>query len=411
MNPALAFARLKCLALGLAVAVVTVWLSACAGTAQSTSSSNGGSSQATTLLYVAAPQVAGTGNSGMSAINAFRIGADGSLTPLGTAFQSASAVRFGPIDGNGHHVFGYQQASPSSLLTFAVQPDTGALQQTSVTPLPGNKTVPTCPASGQCAAMAFNPARALLAVELNDPGTFNTNTIALYSVDNAGNLSLKSTTSLEVDGMAFSPSGRFLYVSTVDLSAQLAEMVQFAIAPDGSLTQVGSPLAINAPAGEGLVITPNGRTLYSENFGGPDFLVFSADPTSGSLTAGPIVRLVVNLQPPASFGLDEADDLFINPRGTLLMTATSGENIGDNGVAFMAIDPNTGIPMPLPNTFVPLPGPGFPSYVWDDNGNFLYANAASSSEIQAFSVTDAGAVTQLPSQAVGFVQAVVYYKP
>jgi 6-phosphogluconolactonase (cycloisomerase 2 family) len=342
---------------------------------------------------------------------AFHVGSDGSLTSLGTALQAANSIRLAAADVNGHHVFGFDTStSTGPLLTFSVEPKSGALQQTSSAALPQNTSVATSP--------ALNPASTFMFVGLTagQSGMLATYMIATYSVDSAGNLTLVpaadgsagTSVLLTPAALVVNPSGTFLYVAFQSPSVSVpATLIQFAIDSAGRLTQVSSVSLPSAGISNAtrVAMTPNGSTLYLQMFS-PSVIAFAVNPSTGNLTQKATVGCNCG-------NADEGGDLVVNSKGTLLFEGVFGESFGDSGVALYSIDQNTGALTPLSNSFVFTGSAGAPSFALDSSGSLLYATGFMSN-FKGFSVTDGGVVSPVPGSP--FAQSVdtvftVNFKP
>jgi 6-phosphogluconolactonase (cycloisomerase 2 family) len=344
----------------------------------------------TRLLYGSSPSWSGGGTSPIFGV---RVNNDGSLTSLDTALQTSNQFVV-LADVTGHHLFGFDigstQGSPGLLATFAVQPDTGALQQSSSVALPPNNL-------NVAPAMTLNAAGTLLFVQ-------SSGVIATYSVDTAGNLTLVHAADVGFSGNpvvpVVNPAGTFLYVAaTTSLGDTTLE--QFAIDSSGALTQVSSLAVGQVGDPTNLVITPNGSTVYlpiGPGAGLPGVLTFSVDPSTGKLTQGATVNCNCDNGLP-----DGGGAIAVNAQGTLLFQATFGETVGAGGIALYAIE-STGALIPLPNSFIGVGNPGGESFVLDSSGTSLYTTGCfpasqlpcGNAQIQGFFVSGNGAVTLAP---------------
>jgi 6-phosphogluconolactonase (cycloisomerase 2 family) len=359
--------------------------------------------ESTQLLYAGGP-------TGMTE-TAFRVGSDGSLTSLGMALQTSnSTVVLAAADATGHHVFGFDSSkSTGPLLTFSVDPNGGALQQTSSAALPPNATFTSKP--------ALNPASTFMFVGLSagQPGMIATFMIATYSVDSAGNLALVPAADgsagksvLLVPGaLVVNPSGTFLYAAFESHSVSTpATVTQFAIDSAGRLTEVSSfSLPSFGIGSTSLAMTPNGSTLYLHLLS-PTVVALAVAPSTGNLTEKATAACDCG-------NADEGGNMVVNSKGTLLFEGAGGESFNDGGVALYSIDQSTGALTPLSNSFISIGSMGAPSFALDSSGTFLYATGFLVN-FKGFSVTDAGMVTPVPGSP--FVQTaealfLVNFKP
>ena len=179
--------------------------------------------------------------------------------------------------------------------------------------------------------------------------------------------------------IAIDPSGKFLYVSSLDDS-----IYSFTIDPSsGLLTSVpGSPFATPLSQPLSVVIDPSGRFLYAGIWGGDSVAAFAINNTTGALT-----EVAGSPFQNESGTLGEDPMPIIDPSGRFLYTL----NLGVNTFSGYAIDPNSGaltplahFPMPIP---VEIPSGGFANpegpMIVDPSGKFLYL-ACSDSFFQGF---------------------------
>jgi 6-phosphogluconolactonase (cycloisomerase 2 family) len=395
-------------ALAPACAMTLVSLLLACGTSHTTPPSTPSpGSQPTQLLYANGQAASGTGMTQ----TAFRVESDGSLTSLGTALQTSNSIRLAVADATGHHVFGSDSSTSSGpLLTFSVEPNSGALQQTSSAALPPSATFTSEPVLNPASTFMF------LGLTVGQSGMVASYVIATYSVDSAGNLALVpavdgsagTSVPLTPGALVVNPSGTFLYVALQSHSVSIpATVIQFAIDSAGRLTEVSSvslpSVGINVPTG--IAMTLNGSTLYVQMFS-PTVVAFAVDSSTGNLTQKATVACNCG-------NADEGGGLVVNSKGTLLFEGVGGESFGDAGVALYSIDQSTGALTPLSNSFIAIGSAGAPSFALDSSGPFLYATGILSN-FKGFSVTDSGVVSPVPGSP--FAQSVdtvftVNFKP
>ena len=356
-------------------------------------------SNATQFVYATARN--GQIGTTQTIVTAFHVETDGSLTSEGTAFTLGPGVTtwetlaLQTADRSGHHVFGIESVTllqapfPTtySLVTFAVQPSTGALTQTSSLNLPYGPTTVT-----------LSPDGTFLFVGLFAGPPFGTS-IATYSVDADGNLKLLTTVTtgfqFAVYATVVNPTGTFLYAIGGGPTG-LGMGVQFAIDPTGALSQVGTFDAVGTPFGggspgensAGLLMTPSGAALYSQDQGLKEFEV---DPDTGSLAEGITATC-------------SCFNITMNAQGTLLFAGASGTTNQPVGIRVFSIDPITGGLMELSQSFIAVTSfdasvQFVPWMVSDSNGKFLYTTAFGLSNILEFSIGDDGSVTGMGQSA------------
>ncbi len=364
----------------------------CAGTARPRNDNGGGGrgGSTTQLLY----HIAEDGNTGSTTMTAFRVNNDGSLTSLGTALQTSTPTFVTTADASGHHLFGVQgfvAGSTPSIVTFSVQPSTGALQQTAALQVPTGTTFQ---------GFVTNPARTLMFVSLQNGGSNggspSPGSIATYAVDSSGNLTPVNVPGVALPAAVFSmivnPAGTFLYAASSNLAGTALSVTRFQIASGGLLTPV-STLQTNLFSGNNFAIAPNGNTLYLGLHDSPQVAQFAVDPATGNLMQGPTVPCDC---PTAEFTIDAGGGIVVNPQGTLLVEGTQAESQGGGGLAFYRIDPGTGSLAPIPNTFKSVGSAGSPSFTLDPSGNFVYATDVALTSIQGYAVSGGGTLTPVP---------------
>jgi 6-phosphogluconolactonase (cycloisomerase 2 family) len=188
--------------------------------------------------------------------------------------------------------------------------------------------------------------------------------------------------------MQLTPSGNFLYVSTV--SEPLGLIAGYSVNA-GALTLVGPPTSSGGINPYGLAIDPKGAYLYAANMGSNSISVFSIG-SSGALTG-------VNGSPLDDIYIDPYA-MILDPTGTYLYVA----NQGSSNVAVYTISSTTGLPVALTtstSTFA-FTTESSPSFLAEDpNGNYLFVgNQGSKPGIQAFEVTN-GNLNPLLTYGVG----------
>jgi len=220
-------------------------------------------------------------------------------------------------------------------------------------------------------------------------GSFN---ISVFAVDSSGTLTQVPNSPFSVGlpllNMQLTPSGNFLYVSTV--SDPLGLIAGYSVNA-GALTLVGPPISSDGINPYGLAIDPSGSYLYAANTSSPSISIFSILP-SGVLED--------NVQgSPLDDIYSDPYAMIFDPTGTYLYVA----NQGSNNVAVYTIN-STGLPVALTtstSTFA-FTTESSPSFLAEDpNGNYLFVgNQGSRTGIQAFQVTN-GNLNPLLTYGVG----------
>ena len=194
-----------------------------------------------------------------------------------------------------------------------------------------------------------------------------------------------------VNGMATTPSGKFLYAATAleGSGPGVSRIYGFAIdATTGALTAVaGSPWLVGSnKLTMGLAVDPTGRFLYAANTTSNDIVGYSIDGNTGTLTP---------LASSPFAGGSGPERLAIAPTGTLLY-ATNGNS---NTISGYALNTNTGALTPLPGS--PTPTGLLPrGLVIDPSGQLLYVANVAGDTVSAFSLNStSGALAPLGSPA------------
>ncbi len=192
----------------------------------------------------------------------------------------------------------------------------------------------------------------------------------------------------EGDGIAATPSGRFLYVS----DAQNNAIDTFSInATGGALTAVGSPTPIGATLNGGgdVAIDPAGKFLYATDLSASDVVAFTINSSTGALTA--VGSPVATSSTPAGARVD--------PSGKFLYVSNTEDPNG--GISAYTIDSVSGALTPVSGSPFPIQLGTFPGPVdlaFHPSGQFLYVSLLGSTSynqyVAAFSIDGtSGALT------------------
>jgi 6-phosphogluconolactonase (cycloisomerase 2 family) len=201
----------------------------------------------------------------------------GMLTPMpGSPFSAGISPEEVAIDPSGKFLY----ASGDGISGFTIDSSTGAL--TSVTGSPF-----TTPSSAGADGLAFHPSGKFIYAALP-----NANSIAAYSIDTTtgvlttvtgSGFSLSSTTFAQPFSLTVDPSGKFLYA----VGATDGRVYGFTIdSNSGALTPIsGSPFGIQELLFfSDLIVDPSGKFLYVGGQGLNGMFIFSIDTTTGALT-------------------------------------------------------------------------------------------------------------------------------
>lgn len=269
----------------------------------------------------------------------------GNLTPTGNITSTpdkpqSDGMALGP---NGKYL--YITGDYATLLAYSIASDG------SLTALPGSPySVPCigafCGNDNDPQEMVYDAAdTTLYIVNVQDW------TVATYSVASDGSLTyITNTTTSEIspsdadvpDGLTISPNGKFLYVTNGDSNNVSA----FTITPGA--TSGGNPEPLTYIAGTPFAntggsnplspaIEATGHYLYVNNYDAETISAFSIDQTSGALTE---IGSPVSIQAAAGQNFQ----LAIDPTGSYLYVANAG---GKGNIPAFSIDPSTGALTPL----------------------------------------------------------------
>jgi len=279
-------------------------------------------------------------------VNGFSISSDGGLSLLsGFPFLLPSYPAFNEVDSLAMDPAGKflyaPDASSNQIVGFSISTSSGAL-----TPIPGSPF----PAGMPPLEVAVDPSGKFLYESGGGISgfTIDSSTGALTLIPGSPFSTLGSG---DVDGLAFHPSGKFLYAAAFSTSKIAAYSID---TTTGVLTAVaGSVFSLsnsNAPLPYSLTVDPTGKFLYALGENGMVY-GFTIDASSGALTA-------ITGSP---FGLQWTlflSDLVVDPSGKFLYAG----GFGLNGMFIFSIDATTGsltsINDPLP-AGVALPHLGF----------------------------------------------------
>ena len=270
-------------------------------------------------------------------VNGFSISSSGGLTLLsGSPFLLPSYPAFNQVDSLAMDPAGKflyaPDASSSQIVGFSISTSSGAL-----TPLPGSPF----PAGMPPLEVAIDPSGKFLYESGGGVSgfTIDSSTGALTSIPGSPFSTLGSG---DVDGLAFHPSGKFLYAAAFSTNKIAAYSID---TTTGVLTAVpGSVFSLsnsNAPLPYSLTVDPTGKFLYA--LGGDDGKVygFTIDASSGALTA-------ISGSPFGTQWTLFLSDLVVDPSGKFLYAG----GFGLNGMFIFSINATSGALTPVND---PLP--------------------------------------------------------
>ncbi len=267
---------------------------------------------------------------------------------------------------------------------FSINSQGGLTEIFPRTPLGSSASVPQ--------VLVMDPAGAYLYV-LN-AGSYN---ISVFSINTGSSGTLGSLTQVPNSpfpigvpplNMVITPTGNFLYVSTVG-STISGELVGYSV-NKGQLSRA-SLTASDGLNPFGLAVNSSGSYLYAANTSSNSISIFSIS-SSGGLTEVAGSPINNNYSSPVSMAFDASGDyLYV-------------ANEGSSNVTAYAISSSTGLPVALTtsttnNAFGANNDPSFLAV--DPNGNYMFlANQASTAYIQSFTISS-GTLTILTNYKVG----------
>jgi 6-phosphogluconolactonase (cycloisomerase 2 family) len=252
----------------------------------------------------------------------------------------------------------------SKIVVYREDPNSGILTVLVGSPITAGRGVHS---------IAIHPSKKFLYAANNDE-----NDVSLFTISTGG--SLTEVTPRTIAGtapnlLAMDPAGAFLYVSN---SGSNTISVFSLDATSGALAQVGAPFPIGGTA-LNMKLSPSGDVLFVTVAGNPDGFVESfSNPSSGTPLSASIQTGI------------NPDGLAIDPSGTHLYTANSGENsisaftIGANGI----LTPISGFPL----------GESYAAPIAlfiDNSGKYLYVANEGSNNLAAYGIGSDGGLTLL----------------
>ncbi len=210
-------------------------------------------------------------------ISGFALAGANMPTSLGPPFDGAGINMAGVASSvDGRFVYAGTNAGSNNLLAYSV----GAGGQ--LTALPGS---PFNIGVNSAASIVVSPDGRFLFVGDVGADTIATAAISADGVPTPVGTPVGLGTGAEgPSNLALTPDGRRLYSANDDLSGR--SISSFAVAADGTVTPIGSPLLL-ATAPRGIAVTPDGRRLYAAlSTGGANVLGYSIG-ANGSLVALP----------------------------------------------------------------------------------------------------------------------------
>lgn len=303
----------------------------------------------------AADDVLYVGNGGSNSLSMLST-AGGTLTPLATPSLPAADV----VADNARHRLFVGNADGNSIAVYDIEPDG------SLTPVAGS------PFAGAAGRLLLSPDGSRLFA--GSGGTVSVFTVAANGALTPVAGSPFATAPGNVNGLAVTPDGHFLYASVWTGSGEFSA---FSVAPNGALTELaGSPYTA-APYNSGVAVDDAGNHLYlTNNSLGPydpgDVNVYDIA-NDGELTAqpGPPVNADAGLGGPT-----------LSPDGTRLYV----NNGGPLTISTFTVAPNGS----LSGRVDTPPGSGAGRIAISDDGKRLYTTSFCCDSVSAFAVGNDG---------------------
>ncbi|MCL2656733.1 MAG: lactonase family protein [Betaproteobacteria bacterium] len=213
---------------------------------------------------------------GARTVSAYAINANGSLTAHGSVDAGAVPTSI-VVDPSGSFVYVANYDS-GSISGYAINKTNGSL-----TELPDSPFAFTFPGYGPH-SIAVNPKGGFI-YAVNE---YSRNTVAVCTIETDGALTpVVAPPPLDTNDSPFSvaadPSGSFVY-AVAGTGTNSGEVLAYAIAPDGTLTAVGSyPTGDYYPTS--VAVDPSGSFVYVTNQVSDSISVYAINKADGSLTA------------------------------------------------------------------------------------------------------------------------------
>lgn len=344
------------------------------------SASEHGITASVTLTVMAQPSVVYVARQG--AINQYTIRSDGGLVASNPATVPLPLPIFGggisvdPAAKHAYVAYGYV------ISQFGIQPDgtLSALNPASIAAgVPQN--------GAQVGGFLIHPSgRFGYAVSGGEPGAGD-GAAQQFIIRSDGTLQASSVALQgNIDGLVFTPDGKFAYVFSCGDDNCDGTLTAYAVAADGSFTQLNSPgSSLPFTYSSGFAMDPGGKHVYVAALNGNQraILQFRIAADGG---LAPLVPAAIPLPMPASsIGL-----LSIHPSGRYLYVASNyiGSSIcqfsiGDNGVL-----------SPLSSATLEVPNPPL-EMAEDSTGSFAYVLSANLPSISEYSISASGVLSPI----------------
>ncbi|WP_225773022.1 beta-propeller fold lactonase family protein [Inquilinus sp. Marseille-Q2685] len=319
--------------------------------------------------------------------------ASGALTPLGRTPAGPKVMPM-TVSPDRRHLYAVVRSEPFAVLTYAIDPASGALRQEATAPLPDSMAYVSTDATGRVLFTASYGGDKVAASPIGADGLVKAE---------AGQV---IPTGRNAHAIRADRSNRFVYATNLGSD----QIVQFRFdAATGRLTP-NDPPAVEVAAGNGPrhpVLSPDDRHLYVLCELSGNVLHFAVDQDKGTLTlrdstgtVPPEAGLVPGLPPgapPATDGKARiwAADLQATPDGRFLYATERTTS----RIALLSIDPGTGKPAYVGNYATETQPRGIRV---DGSGSWLVATGEKSDRLSVYRIDKAdGALTPVGRYPVG----------
>lgn len=317
--------------------------------------------------------------------------ATGALTPLGKT-KAGPKVMPMAASPDKRHLYAVVRSEPFAVLTYAIDPASGALRQEATAPLPDSMAYVSTDATGRFLLTA----------------SYGGDKVAVSPIDADGLAKAEASqvipTGKNAHAIRADRTNRFVYATNLGSD----QIVQFRLdAATGRLTP-NDPLVVKTAAGDGPrhpVLSPDDKHLYVLCELSGNVLHFAVDPDKGTLTlldstgTVPAETGLVPGTPPGAPAGDKpkiwAADLQLTPDGRFLYATERTTS----RIALLSVDPATGKPTYVGNTATETQPRGIRI---DASGTWLVASGEKSDRLSVYRVDKAdGSLTPVGRYPVG----------
>lgn len=317
--------------------------------------------------------------------------ATGALTPLGKT-QAGPKVMPMTVSPDRRHLYAVLRSEPFTVVTYAIDPASGALRQQATAPLPDSMAYVSTDATGRFLFTA----------------SYGGDKVAVSPIEADGLVTSEASqvipTGKNAHAIRADRSNRFVYATNLGSD----QIVQFHFdAATGKLTP-NDPPVVKVEAGNGPrhpVLSPDDKHLYVLCELSGNVLRFAVDPDKGTLTlldstgTVPAEAGLVPGLPPGTPAGDKpkiwAADLQATPDGRFLYATERTTS----RIALLSVDPGTGKLAYVGNTATETQPRGIRI---DASGTWLVASGEKSDRLSVFRIDKAsGALTPVGRYPVG----------